>query len=122
MQNQAEAMNTNQSLAVVNDQSAMLEMIERLATNPDVDVEKMRQILEMKTAIFDKGAEIEFNRAMSLAQSEMKPIAKDAENTHTRSNYALLETICAAITPVYTKHGFSLSFSEEDCPKRITSE
>lgn len=102
---------------IANDSMAMLEMIERIVTNPDVEANKMQQIVDMKMALFDKGAEIEFNRAMSIVQSEMKPIAKDAENKHTKSMFAKLESICEVITPIYTEHGFALSFYEEDCPK-----
>lgn len=102
---------------VASDNMAMLEMIERLVVNPDVDAGKMQQILDMKTSIFDKGAEIEFNRSMSIVQSEMKPIVKDGENEHTKSMFAKLESICEKITPIYTAHGFALSFYEEDCPK-----
>lgn len=112
----AELMNTNLP-QVQSDNLAMLDMIERLATNPDVDVSKMQQILDMKTTVFDKGAEIEFNRSMSIVQAELKPVARDAENSHTKSTYAKLESICEAITPIYTSHGFALSFYEEDCPK-----
>lgn len=108
---------TKQLSPVIQQQGALIDMIERVMQMPDVNTGALQQILDMNERVFDKNAEIEFNRAMSLAQSDMQPIHKDAENDHTKSTYAKIETICEKITPIYTEHGFALSFSEEDCPK-----
>jgi hypothetical protein len=55
-------------------------------------------------------AERAYTAAMTACQSEMKPILKNRQNTQTNSTYANLEAVNQAIIPVYTKHGFSLSF------------
>ena len=112
----SEVMNKELS-PVVGQQTAMIEMIERVVAMPDLNTDALKQILDMNERVFDKNAEIEFNRAMSLAQSQMQPIHKDAQNDHTSSTYAKIETICEKITPIYTENGFALSFSEDDCPK-----
>lgn len=52
-------------------------------------------------------------KAMSACQQEMPAILKDRENSHTRSKYAGYESLNHSIKPIYTKHGFSLSFGEE---------
>jgi len=49
---------------------------------------------------------------MNACQAEMPAVVEDAQNTHTKSRYALLETVQRIAKPVYTKHGFSLSWSE----------
>ena len=94
--------------------SAMLTIIERAALNPDVDVEKMKQLLDMQERVFDKNAEIAFNKAMVRAQKRMRPIVRDAENQQTHSKYARLETIDRQIRPIYTEEGFSLSFGTDE--------
>jgi hypothetical protein len=53
---------------------------------------------------------------MSEAQSEMRPVAADAENPQTRSRYASYEALDRALRPIYTKHGFALSFNTGDAP------
>lgn len=69
-------------------------------------------------ALHDKWAADEarkaFSAAMSACQREMPVVVKDAENKHTRSFYARLESLTAAIKPVYVRHGFSLSFGTAD--------
>ena len=54
---------------------------------------------------------------MAEAQAEMKPVVRDAKNDQTNSHYARLEAIAEAITPIYTSHGFSLSYDQADSPR-----
>lgn len=92
-----------------------LSMIfERLAANPDINVEKLQALMEMQRSILQDRAKVAFNAAMSEAQSEMRPVVKDAENQQTRSWYASYEAMDRAMRPVYSKHGFALSFNTEE--------
>lgn len=92
---------------------AMIAMIERASRDPSVDLDKLERLLAMKEKADAQIAERAFNEAMRAAQAEMPKVVKDAENTHTRSRYARHETLLKAITPVITRHGFSLSFGTE---------
>jgi hypothetical protein len=62
-------------------------------------------------------AEVAFSRAMNAAQSEMRPIAANASNPQTRSRYATFDKLDRVLRPIYTEHGFSLSFDEGESPK-----
>ena len=84
--------------------------------DPNVDVAKMEKLLDMQERIFDKQAEMAFNSAMVECQAEMGAIRKESWNDQTKSFYAKLEVVTADIKPVYTSHGFCLSFSEAECP------
>ena len=46
----------------------------------------------------------------------MRPVAKSAENTHTRSFYARADAIKAMLDPILVSNGFSYSISSADCP------
>ncbi len=96
------------------DAQRMIAVIEQATVNPDVTPEKLRQMLDIQLVVMDRQAKIEFDEAMAQCQSDMAElrILKKAENKQTDSNYAKHEAICAAIKPVYTKHGFRLSFAE----------
>ncbi|TAL82036.1 MAG: single-stranded DNA-binding protein [Candidimonas sp.] len=96
------------------DSSALLSVIERIALNPDVDITKLEKMLDMQERIFNRNAEQAFNAAMAIAQSEMGPVSTDAENPQTKSKYASYAAIDRAIRPIYTKHGFALSYDTED--------
>lgn len=102
-----------QALAKPAEQSpamSMLEVIERAALNPQVDVDKMRALLDMQKEIFSHQAEMAFSDAMARVQSEVPQIVKKAENKQTDSKYAKLEAICKELVPIATKHGFSMVF------------
>ncbi len=94
----------------------ILDVIARAANDPATDVSKMEKLLEMYERIAGKNAEMAFNQSMKAAQEEMPKILRNKENSQTNSRYADLEKVNAAIVPVYTKHGFSLSFGTADCP------
>lgn len=94
----------------------ILDVIARAANDPATDVSKMEKLLEMYERISAKNAEVAFNLSMKAAQEEMPKILRNKENAQTNSRYADLEQVNAAIVPVYTKHGFSLSFGTADCP------
>lgn len=70
--------------------------------------------MDMQITIMDRNAKQAFAAAMSSCQREMPMIVRNAENKQTSSSYAKHEMICKEIKPIYTSHGFSLSFHEGD--------
>lgn len=99
------------------DSAAIFSIIERAARDPNVDLDKMERLMAMREREMSRQAEQAFNEAMKAAQAEMRPISADAVNTQTRSKYATYAKLDAALRPIYTKHGFSVSFDEADSPK-----
>lgn len=99
----------------------MMLVIARAAADPNMNVEKMERLLAMQERWENRKAEREFNEAMALAQAEMPMILKTSKNPHTGSDYAKLEAVKIAMSPVIAKHGFSLIFSEgkSDHPEKI---
>ncbi|MFA6046369.1 MAG: ERF family protein [Phycisphaerales bacterium] len=91
-------------------------MFERLLKDPAMDPEKMERFMAMQERVTAKTAEAEFNAAMSQAQADIHPIAADAENPQTRSRYASYWALDKALRPIYTQHGFGLSFDTADAP------
>lgn len=103
-------------LATTNQVTNFLSTIEKAATQDNVDVDKMKALLDMQERVFNKNAEIAFNEAMSKCQSVMPSITRDAQNQQTSSKYAKFESILKVAKPVYTSHGFSLSFGTDNSP------
>lgn len=93
---------------------AELVFIQKMLTNPKVDVKKLRELLNMRNEARADEARMIYNRAMRDAQQEIEPIARDAQGEN--SKYAKLEDIDRLIRPIYTKHGFSLSFNNGEMP------
>src|SRR2546426_1443925 len=95
---------------------AFLAMIERAARDPSIDVDKLDRLLQMRERENARVAERAFNTALAEAQTEMHPVAADSDNPQTRSRYASYAALDRAVRPIYTTHGFALSFNTADAP------
>jgi hypothetical protein len=100
--------------APMSEAGAVLQIIERAARDPSVDIGKMRELLAMRNEMMAFEAKREYQKAMTAAQTEMRPVAVDASNPQTRSRYATFHALDGALRPIYTRHGFSLSFGTAD--------
>lgn len=91
--------------------TAIFQIIERAARDPNVDIDKLERLMGMQERMQAQQAELEFDSAMAAAQEEMEPVKVDAKNNQTNSKYASYHALDEAVRPIYSKHGFSLSFS-----------
>lgn len=96
------------------DANSIMAIITRAATDPTVDIDKLERLGAMYERMKALEAEQAFNDSMTAAQMEMRPVAADASNPQTRSKYASYLALDKAMRPIYTKHGFSLSFNTAD--------
>lgn len=110
----AQPIHLPQAPAPGSDALALLQTIERAALNPEVDVEKMDRLWNMYERIQAQRSAQEFAAAMCDAQCDMEPIRANCDNKSTQSRYADYSALDRAIRPIYTKHGFSLSFNTGD--------
>lgn len=100
---------------------------ERQLTQMDVMVEQAMRVEGLsgaeRLALIDKiegvylrrkkdEAEEAFNTAMNEAQKAMEQIPAESLNPHTRSHYAKYAAVDKVIRPIYTDHGFALSFRQ----------
>lgn len=94
--------------------TAIIQMIERVALNPQVDINKMERLLEMQERIMARRAEAEFTEAFAAMQPELPIINERGGIKNTKgeiqSTYALWEDVNEAIKPVLATHGFALGF------------
>lgn len=100
---------TRGAVVQMNDGSALQRILDA-ARDPAVDVDKYERLMAMYERTEARMAAQAYAAAMNAAQAEMEPISRDAANPQTRSKYASYGALDAAIRPIYTKHGFSLSF------------
>lgn len=88
----------------------LMQALAIAAADPRMDVGKVKELWVMHKEMMDRAASEAFNDALSRAQANIQPIAKDRRNDHTKSSYATLAAINEAITPIYTAEGLSVSF------------
>lgn len=112
-------MSESQALQVqpIDAATGIIAVIERAAMNPDVDIEKMERLMAMQERIMDRNAEAEFAAAMTRVQSKLPTVFRESANQQTNSRYAKHEHMAKTIKPIYTKEGFSITFSEGETTK-----
>lgn len=98
----------------------MISMIERIAMDPSIPIDRLEQMLAMKERMEDRAREDDerqakkaYFAAMSKCQSELPVVVKNRKNDHTRSNYADLAAIEEQAMPVIHRHGFAVSFQPD---------
>lgn len=93
------------------DADSLMTAIIRAATDTTVDIERFRALMAMRKELEVEQAEREFDAAMSACQQAMEPVRTNAKNIQTKSTYADYAALDAALRPIYTTHGFSLTFN-----------
>ena len=89
------------------------------AIDKGVDADQLDKLMDLQERWEHGNAKRDFMKAFSDCQGELPRVVRNKENKHTRSRYADLETVNSQVLPVITKHGFSLSFGEEDIPNPV---
>lgn len=100
------------STEIVVPQPTVMEIIANAVMSKDVSIDVVERLVAMQRQMGKDEAERDFNDAMNRCQRDMKRINANMENPQTRSKYADYAQIDRAIRPIYTKEGFSLSFSD----------
>ena len=106
-----QAVNAVQRASAPSPEANLLHTIAAAARDPQVDIEKMERLWQMHEKLSQRAAEEVFNTRMNAAQAEMSPISADATNTQTKSRYATYAKLDGVLRPIYTKHGFAISFN-----------
>lgn len=88
--------------------AAIIQVIERAAMNPNVDIDKMERLLQMQERVIERNAKAAFNAAFARMQPDLPAIEKNGKSNN--GAYGLWEDIQGGIQPVLAKHGFALSF------------
>jgi hypothetical protein len=111
MTNEVEIAKAGQSEA-----GQLLDVIRAVATDPNVDIEKVKAIFAMQRELQKDAERREFNAAMADAQAELEPVIRNAENADNKAKYATLDAIGEVVDKVITKHGFALICRPEQSP------
>ena len=100
----------------------LLVMIERLATNPALNVEVFDRLLTARRQEEDRAAERAFNLAMSIAKGELQPVLKTRDVDYpskkegggrTKYKYESFADVAKVVDPVFAAHGLAYRFAVE---------
>ena len=88
----------------------MVAMIERVAMSPDVPVDRLTALMDMRERQMNKEAEQAFNQAFAAAMAEMPTVPQTGLNKHTGQKYSTLDDLIITARPVLSRHGLSLNW------------
>lgn len=102
----------------------MVAMIERIAMDPTIPIDRLEKMLAMKERMEDRArdqsredreyeAKTAYFKAMSECQKELPVVVKTKTNKHTNSTYADLAAIEDQAMPIIYGHGFGVSFQPD---------
>lgn len=103
----------------------LLAVVARAASDPTVDVEKMKALLEMHREMSRDHAAVEFKAALARVQAVMPRVEKFGQiavGGSVRSTFARYEDVDRAIRPLLAAEGFSVDFDTSEAEKclRVT--
>jgi hypothetical protein len=102
---------------------SLIQVIERAARDPNIDIDKMERLLAMQERITARQAEAAYAAALARLQPKLPTISERGSIKNNsgavQSRYALWEDIVGIIGPILASEGFSLSFRIAHPDKQI---
>ena len=104
--------------------TSIIQVIERAALNPAVDIEKMERLLAMQERILARNAKSAYAAALAQLQPDLPTIVERGAIKNkaggVQSRYALWEDVVSIITPILSQHGFAITFRTANLDKQVT--
>ena len=107
----------------------LLAVIERLATNPQPNIEVFDRLLAARRQEEDRAAMRAFNAAMSEAKGEISPVLKTRDvdypsrregGARTKYRYESFADVAKVVDPVFATHGLSYRFRISQKADQVT--
>jgi hypothetical protein len=86
------------------------------AVDKGASIDTIERLVALQEKMLAKQAEVAYIEAMQRAQMRMEPVRRNAKNPETHSRYSTYEQLDAAVRPIYTGEGFSVSYNTTDSP------
>lgn len=90
----------------------MISMIERIAMDPDADLEKLERMLDLKKQHEAQQAQAAFAAAFAKASADFPTVPLNGTG-HNGKKYATLKDITSCTRPVLSENGLALTFAIE---------
>ena len=100
----------------------LLAVVARAASDPTIDIDKMKALLDMQERLARRAAEVEFKAALSRIQPMMPRVNKSGRIEHNGrviSRFARYEDVDCAVRNLVADEGFAIDFDTERVDKDL---
>lgn len=88
----------------------MVSLIEKIALNPDLPIERLSSIMDMMERQMSMAAEQAFNKAFAIAMANMPDVPRSGLNKHTGNTYSTLDDLIRTSRPLLGAQGLTLNW------------
>lgn len=103
-------------LAIISENAAFMQMIERATRDPDINIDKLKNLMELYERRDAALARKSFDAAVADAKALIPPIVRNATG-HNNKKYADLSAIAKVIDPILGQLGLSYRFRTQQADK-----
>lgn len=103
-------------LAAISAEAAFLQMIERAASDPEINIDKLKSLMELYERRDAALARKSFDAAVAAAKAEIPPIERNATG-HNNKRYADFSAIAKVVDPILGKHDLYYRFRTHQADK-----
>lgn len=97
--------------------AAIFSMIERVASAPDVPIERVEQLFKLYTQMDAERARRSYHAAFASMQPALPAVERKGKSHN--GKYARFEDIVGTIMPTLAEHGFGLSFRTAEAASKV---
>lgn len=97
--------------------AAIFSMIERVASAPDVPIERVEQLFKLYTQMDAERARRSYHAAFAQMQPSLPAVERKGWSHN--GKYARFEDIIGTIMPTLAEHGFGLSFRTTEAASKV---
>jgi len=100
-----------------NQAGALMSIIEKIATNKDLDdnaLVRIEKLFDLHKELVDRQAEKDYGAAMARAQGAIRPVFRNKFNSHTKAMYTDIVGLHLKAKPIWTSEGFAVTSMSYD--------
>lgn len=99
----------SKEIATVKPEDGFFSVVAQLAANKDVDIEKIKALMDMQEHILNRNAKQAYAADFVRMKPNLPKVLRTKENTQTKSKYSPLEEINTVVDPILEQYGFATS-------------
>jgi hypothetical protein len=96
-----------EQLPVQSEQATLMNLIAKMASDPQADVPKLERLIELRNAEMARQAKAAYDADFVIMKPFLPLVIRTHDNSQTKSKYAKIEDVNQAVDPILSRYGFA---------------